>query len=199
MNATALFPSTVLEGNYNYNVTVFFTVMLPANASYYYGWMAGWYLYSGPIVNGTPTGRVGPSGSYPVEVLVKGEPMGEAGIGFWNLTISAVPPPVPFSGGGGPVSWLSFTVQTEAYLSIFLWGWGNVTASNGTVYAYSLSTLFNFQNSTITFYEFGYPVVAVLGYVGSFVIVVFSLAYLINSRKSRQVKKEIREAAPTEP
>jgi hypothetical protein len=205
MNVTALFPRAVLDWTYNYNVTVFLAIMLPANASYYYGYEVDWYFYSGSNVSAT-TGHqawgefftypnYGAVEGAPMGILVKGEPMGEAGIGFWNDNIYVLPPPGPFSSYGGPVSWLSFTSQTEDHLSIFLYGDGNVTASNGTVYAYKLLTLFNFQNSTTTFYLFGYPVAAYLGYISSFVIVVVSLNYLISRRKRKQVKKDIRETA----
>lgn len=196
MTAKAVFPRAVVEGTIDFNLNVSFVIMLPANASYYSGYLVEAYLSSGPIVSGFPTGGLALGGYDPYPdnsgVLVKGEPMGETGIGFWNVTVymtAALPHGLNLPQNQ---SWLSFTNQAETHLFIFLHGNGNMTAANGTKYTYTLLTLFNFQGNPTIFYRFSYPVVAWLGYGSSILIAVASLYRLIHTTRGKHAKEEAR-------
>ena len=203
MNATAVSPRAIVYGTWNIYLNIYFAMVLPANVSYYSGYIVFAYIHTGSfvyanytsIIYGNYTGaRID---AYPVSFLygfinrtgvflVKGVPMGQAGIGFWNVTLYPVPPPEPWFGVGESHDWLWFTTQTDMHLSIFLLGDGNLTAANGTVYEYTLVTIFSFQRTT-AIYSFGYPVAAYLGYGVSILIGVASMRYIITTRGRRKL------------
>jgi hypothetical protein len=191
INATALFPRAIAEDSGYFFMNVTFAIMLPANASYFSAYLVTADFSPGP----NPNYELDESVAYGVEdfslnggVPVNGEPMGGTGIGFWNVTVwmgILWPPTIDISQNQ---SWLSFTSEAETHLGILLEGNGNMTAANGTNYRYGLSASFSFQGSPATFYVFGYPVAAWLGYASSILIGVASLLYL-----RRLPQKEIRK------
>jgi hypothetical protein len=189
VNATAASPRAidVHSGFFFMNVT--FTMMLPANASYFseFNLMATFSL--GPNPDYEFSRSVAYGDNFDDRFLVDGVPMGGTGVGLWIVTVWTgilSPPTVDISQNQ---SWLSLTSHAETRLSMLMEGDGNMTAANGTSYSYWLSTSFNFRGTPATFYGFGVSVGAWLVYGGLILVGVASLYYLRRLRRKEIRKK----------
>lgn len=190
MTATAVFPGAIVEGAQRFpNLTVSFVIILPANASYFYGQRVDAYFLSTRSSIPFDDRILGVGGYEPSDVGVY--VLGLNGTGSWNVTVHMYPESYPtLNIPQNQSDWLSFTSQAETYLSVGLHGWGDMIGVNGTVYTYSLSTWFDFQQSPTTFYRFSYPVAAWLGYGGSMLIAVASLCLLLHRARDRHTNEE---------
>jgi len=188
VNATAVFPRAFYTGYFGGEiclVNVTFTMMLPANVSYFSPFFVETIFFY--IPNSTPSVALGYediTGSGPV---VSGESMGGTGTGSWNVTVwtycymQAVP---------HNQFWLSFTGQAVAPLYVQLAGGGNLTAANGSNYYYEILAPFYFQGTPTTFFVFSPSVGTWVGYGVSIFVVVASIFLLNHKPRPKYTENE---------
>jgi hypothetical protein len=200
INASAVFPRAVDADSYYFFMNVTFAIILPSDASCFTGnyVVAAFGSGSNPYLEYDKSIASGDEDFFPVgEIVVKGEPMGGTGIGLWNVTLWMDIFKPPTLGVSQNQSWLSFTTQVEAHLSIALECGYNMTAVSGTNYSYGLYPLFNFPGTNATFYVFRYPVGAWFGYGSSVLIIVASL-FLLDHEARRKYAETLRRSVASD-
>jgi hypothetical protein len=190
MNASAVFSSAILEGSPEFaSLNVSFVTRMPANATDYYGYEVE-ALFLSIRSNVSYYDRLLAVGHYQPTYPVTGIRLFNSNdTGHWNVTVRMFPETYPTLNIPQNSDWLSFTSQDEAYLSVGLHGYGQMTSTNGTTYFYWLSTWFDFNQTLTTFYRFSYPPVALLGYGASIFIVIASVCFLLYAAWRQKQKR----------